>query len=75
MEEKLTVKDANIMAYKELAQVQVPAELTFSIGVHVGKALLILKDCIESMEKEEKAKQEAPEIELVEAQQEEKHEA
>ena len=53
METKMTVKDALKVAYSELAQVNVPAELTFGIGVHVGKAIMILRDCIDSIEREE----------------------
>ena len=64
MENKMTVKDALNVAYNELAQVNVPAELTFSIGVHVGKTIMILKDCIDSIEREEKK----PQLEIVEDQ-------
>ena len=53
METKMTVKDALGIAYQELAQVNVPAELTFSVGVHVGKAIMILRDCIDSINREE----------------------
>lgn len=58
MENQTTVKDALKMAYNELAQVNVPAELTFSIGVHVGRAIMILRDCIGSIEQEEQKQEE-----------------
>ena len=58
MDNKMTVKDALKVAYNELAQVNVPAELTFSIGVHVGKAIMILRDCIGSIEREEQEQEE-----------------
>lgn len=57
----MTLKDGLKIAYGELAQVNVPAELTFIIGVHVGKALMILKDCLDSMEREEQKPAEEPE--------------
>lgn len=58
MENKITVKEALKVAYNELAQVNVPAELMFSIGVHVGKAIMILRDCIGSIEQEEQKQEE-----------------
>ena len=58
METKMTVTDALKVVYNELAQVNVPAELTFSIGVHVGKSLMIIKDCIDSIERNEQINKE-----------------
>ena len=56
MENKMTIKDALKMMYQELSQVSVPAEYTFTIGVHVGRTLLIVKDCLDSIESEEQMK-------------------
>lgn len=64
MENKMTVNDALKMAYNELAQVNVPAELTFSIGVHVGKAILILRDRIWAIEREEQKQEEQKQEEV-----------
>lgn len=64
MENKMTVKDALKMAYNELAQVNVPAELTFSIGVHVGRTIMILRDCIGSIEREEQKQEEQKQEEV-----------
>lgn len=61
MENKMTVKDALKMAHEELKQVNVPAEFTFSIGIHVGKSLMILKDCIVAIEQEEQTQAEQQE--------------
>jgi len=61
METKMTIKDALKMMYQELKQVSVPAEFTFSIGIHVGKSLMILKDCIGAIEQEEQTQAEQQE--------------
>lgn len=58
METKMTIKDALKLMYQELSQVSVPAEHTFTIGVHVGRTLLIVKDCLDSIEREEQQKPE-----------------
>lgn len=64
METKMTIKDALKLMYQELSQVNVPAEHTFTIGVHVGRTLLIVKDCLDSIEREEKQKPEESKEEL-----------
>jgi len=72
METKMTIKDALKMMNQELSQVSVPAEHTFTIGVHVGRTLLIVKDCLDSIEREEQkeaaeeSKEELPVIDDVE---------
>lgn len=58
MENQMTIKDALLIMHQELSQVNVPAEQVFSIGVHVGKVLLILKDCIDSIERNEQMNEE-----------------
>ena len=64
MENKKTDKDALKMAYNELAQVNVPAELIFSIGVHVGRTIMILRDCIGAIELEEQKQEEQKQEEV-----------
>jgi hypothetical protein len=46
---KINLKEALGMVYQELAQISVPAEQTFAIGVHVGRALMIVKDMINGL--------------------------
>lgn len=58
METKMTIKDALKMMYQELSQVNVPAEHTFTIGVHVGRALMLLKDCISAIEQDQQTREE-----------------
>lgn len=58
MENQMTIKDVLKMMHDELAQVNVPAEQTFTIGVHVGKTLMLLKDCIASFEQSEQMSEE-----------------
>lgn len=57
MDNKLTIIDALRIMYRELAQISVPAEQTFTIGIHVGKTLALLKDCISSFEQDQQTKE------------------
>lgn len=72
MENQMTIKDVLKIMHDELVQVNVPAEQTFTIGVHVGKVLLMVKDCLDSIERDEQMKaaeekqEEIPVIEDVE---------
>ena len=58
MDNKLTIIDALRIMYRELAQISVPAEQTFTIGIHVGKTLALLKDCISSFEQDQQTREE-----------------
>lgn len=53
----MTVEDAVKAIYEELRQVSVPAELTFSIGVHVGRATMIAADMLRSFEQQKAAEE------------------
>lgn len=57
MDNKLTIIDALRIMHRELAQISVPAEDIFTIGIHVGKALALLKDCISSFEQDQQTKE------------------
>lgn len=57
--QQVSVKQAFIMIYNELAGVTLPAEQFLNAGVRVGNALKIAQDCIESLEQEERAAFEA----------------
>lgn len=62
---EIKLKDALNMVYQELAQVTVPAEQTFTIGVHVGRALMIVKDVMNGLPDEPEAKPEEPDTQEV----------
>ncbi len=58
MENQMTIKDVLKIMHDELVQVNVPAEQTFTIGVHVGRALMLLKDCISAIEQNQQTREE-----------------
>ena len=54
---EITVKDALKAAYGELQQVEVPADKIFSMGMHIGRAMQIVGDCINALEMEDARQQ------------------
>lgn len=57
--QQVSIKQAFIMIYDELAEITLPANQFLTAGVRVGNALQIARDCIDSLEQEERAAYEA----------------